>query len=165
MQKTRARLGSIVAVAGIAAVHFAIVACDARSDAQTKDGDKKGVSTAAEYKIVSARRSENWGPSNAKYHPPDPKDVVLWVQVKPTPDGWRDGKVPLYVQAGDRRCDHISRSVSTYSSLGEAPPDHAAFVVPRDVLAMTLVVGDQPPKTFKADKEIIDDIDPNNPPK
>ncbi len=30
---------------------------------------------------------------------------------------------------------------------------------------MTLVVGDQPPKTFKADKEIIDDIDPNNPPK
>src|SRR5881628_2252586 len=100
-------------VAAVGSGIFVIVAMTSACS-QAQSGSQPQAKSAAaaptdpgDFKIVSARRSDRWGPLQAKYHPPDPKDVVLWIQVAPTPEGWRDTKVPLYVQVGERRCDNI----------------------------------------------------------
>jgi hypothetical protein len=142
--------------------------CTAHSQSPLqKSKDKASAGVTAEFKVVSALRTESWRPyfNGPELKPSDPKDVVLWVRVSGVPSGWHNPKVPLYVKAGEQRCDFMSRSMSSYSNLGPPPPDHAAFLVPRDSLEMTLVLGDLPPKSFRADRRVLDRIDASDPPK
>jgi len=113
--------------------------------------------------IVAALRCYRWGPTQASYTPPN-KDVVLGLFVRNPPAEWLDDKNPIYVKAGDRRCELISRSISSYSTIGDAPPFHAAFFVPNDVVEMTLVIGELPPVKFRVEKKSHDFINPNDPP-
>ena len=46
----------------------------------------------------------------ASDNPPDPKDVVLWLQVEGATVEWQDIKVPLYVIVNGQKFDNISRS-------------------------------------------------------
>jgi hypothetical protein len=140
--------------------------------AQQKSGeaDKAKQSNAkatSSFKVFSALRTQSWRPypGGPELTPNSADEVVLWVQVQDVPDDWYRPKVMLYLQAGERRFEYMTKSVSVYRSAGSPPLHHAAFLVPKDALEMGLVLGAHPIMKFRADQRILPSIDASAPPK
>lgn len=127
-----------------------------QSDAKTKQGNS--------FKVFAALRTPSWVPypGGPALRPNSPNEIVLWVRIQDAPADWPS--VDAYVQLGERRFEYMSKSVSVLTSAG-TPLHHAAFLVPKDALELSLVVGSHPALRFQVDPRILPSIDATSPPK
>ena len=108
-------------------------------------------------KVLSAKRAQSYT-AGQELTPTNPKeDVVLVLEIGgiSTEEFQKIDRKKLYLMAGERRCIF---QVASSGTINGKPQIKLATIVPRQGLEFKLFAGDYPPRTFKAEEKVYDQL-------
>jgi hypothetical protein len=109
-------------------------------------------------RILSAKRAKKYVSMGNELKPKDPKkDVVLVVEIAGISgdDFKKIERDSVYVMAGERRCPVMVSGTGVFAGKGDV---QLVLIVPQETTELRLVVGDYPPKAFKAEEKVLDEL-------